>query len=568
MKLDELINSTPIQQPTQQPTQPPQSADSANSPTTQTTKTKGLSLQELVGTPPQTTDQQRPGFFQSMVQGIAKPFLRTATTGAKALVGAGGLATQGIAKLFGSKTLENIGSEATANAMDTKPTDYGYFGKVQPLGTSAEGKQLTAGQTAKDILGTSAELASYFVGGGEATQGAKALVEQGGKQLIKQGLKGAGEGAVIGGLGAGGAELQKPESTTGSVVTQGLIGSILGGGVGGLTPVGVGLAKESYQGVKKILNPEVEDAIFRAIKPGKNNTNFTKDVSMAMPEVADTLKLKGVDTSKMSINDLDNAILDTKKRIWDAYEKTLSPNKHVEIETEPIAKAIESTITPRTELLNPSLAQKIKTTAEAYRTKGTISLGDAENFLHEANGELNSYYSKNKVGQAIARTDPEVAHTLKEAEALRENLYGKLDNLTGGKSAEIKKLYGALNNFGKEVSGRAQVVNRQSPASLQETIHYPWAVAKGVASLARGDILGAGESAGQIAFSKAMKESNSTEGLIRKAFSKLSSKANNESSSLFPSKRIVPSGIKENIPKMSPAQGTKILFPRATDTSK
>ncbi len=566
MKLDELINSTPSQQ-NQPPIQQP--ADTSVSPQN-STQVQGnkMTLEQLVGKTNAPTPEQQPGFFKSTIQGIAKPFLRVATTGAKALVGIGGLATQGVGKLIGSKSIENVGKEAEANAMDTQPTDFGYFGKVQPLGTSEEGKQLTGGQTAKDIVGTGAELASYFVGGGEAAQGAKALATQGGKQLIKQSLKGAGEGAVIGGLGAGGAELQRPESTIGSTATQGLIGSILGASVGGLTPIGAGLAKETYQGVKKVLNPEVEDAIFRAIKPAKNNTNFTKDVSMAIPEVADTLKLKGVDTSKMSINDLDSAILDTKKRIWDTYEKTLSPNKHIEISTEPIAKAIESTITPRTELLNPSLAQRIKSSAEAYKAKGTISLGDAENFLHEANGELNSYYAKNKVGQAVARTDPEVAHTLKEADAIRENLYGKLDELTGGKSADIKKLYGALTNFGKEVSGRAQVVNRQAPASLQETIHYPWAIAKGVGSLVRGDIVGTAESAGQIAMSKAMKESNSTEGLIRKAFSKLSSKADNESSSLFPSKRTVPNGIKENLPKISPAQGTKVLIPRANNTSK
>jgi len=121
----------------------------------------------------------------------------------------------------------------------------------------------------------------------------------------------------------------------------------------------------------------------------------------------------------------------------------------------------------------------------------------------------------------VAAADPEVAHIVKEAQGLRTALYAKLDEFTGGNSAQIKKLYGALSNVGNEIEERTQVYNRQAPASLQETIHYPWAIAKGAASLARGDIAGAAESAGQIAISKAMKEANSTDGLIRNAFTKL-----------------------------------------------
>jgi hypothetical protein len=150
-----------------------------------------------------------------------------------------------------------------------------------------------------------------------------------------------------------------------------------------------------------------------------------------------------------------------------------------------------------------------------------MTLGDAEEFLQDANADLQSYYAKNKVGQKIAMQDPAISATVKEAAGLRDALYSKLDELTGDAAAPIKKLYGSLSNLQNEVEGRAAVVARQAPVSLQETIHTPLAIAKGIGSALRGDIGGLAESAGELGMSQAMKAANSTEGLIQKAFTKL-----------------------------------------------
>lgn len=444
---------------------------------------------------PQSSDSgDKPGFIQSVVQDVASPFAKMAVTGSKALEAAGGGAATALGAVTGNKTIEAVGKEATANAADKGPVDLGYLGKVAPL------------QGVKDAIGTGAEIGSYFVPGAGVLDAS----------LGKGALEGAGAGALAG----AGSEAQKKNSDAGSITTSGFVGSILGAAAGTI-PALVKGAKDTVGAVKTILNPDAEDALTRAIKPGKNNVGFPTDLKTAIPEVADTLKLKGIDPGRMTIDDLNQAITDTKKRIWDQYEAQLSPNAHVTVDTKPIADAIRSTVTPRFEMLNPNAADNIKATADAYLAKKSITLGEAEDFLKEANGELHSYYAKNKVGQQVASTDPTVQHVVREAAALRDVLYSKLDELTGSKAGEIKKLYGSLTNVGNEVAGRAQVAARQAPASLQETIHTPLAVAKGIGSVARGDIIGAGESAAQIAMSRAMKEANSTDGLIRKAFSKV-----------------------------------------------
>ena len=496
MKLDELTTLTPTASPTS-------SAPSA--------KMGGISLQELTGNKQeiQQPAQKKEGFFKSLAKGIAMPFVKTIET-AKQLGETGyDLAKYAVGSASGN---EKMKQEALARKTGT-PTDYGPLGKVSPIGFDEQGKELSMGKTIKQAVGTGAEIGSYFVGGGAAKSTYKAAKT--GEKILQSGLEGAGVGALAG----GGSEAQKEDSTVGSIATQGLIGTILGGAVGAAIPAAVVAGKKTYGAAKKIINPEVTDALTRAIKPTKNNVNFVKDAELAVPEITDTLKLKGVNPAKMTLNNLNDAILDTKKRVWDAYEKMLNPNQHATIDTNTIADKIESTITKRFEMQNPAKAEQIRNLANSYRGK-TMTVGDAEQFLQEANAELHSYYAKNKVGQAVAAADPEVAHILQEANGLREQLYSKLSELTGGKANEIKKLYGALTNVGNEVAGRTQVFNRQAPASLQETIHYPLAVARGVSSALRGDVVGAAESAGQIALSKAMKEGNSTEGLIRKAFMK------------------------------------------------
>lgn len=219
--------------------------------------------------------------FQSFIRDIAEPALKLTASvsdlGAQ-IVGAGASA---------------LGREDIAKKIDVaraQGQDYGYFGKVKPLGMTG-----SALGDIKEAIGFGAELGSYAVGGGggsavfnTAKQGFKTLLSQGiknvatkeGKQIVRTLFKeGAKEGFATGAGGLGlmsfGDSMQKAENSASDVAYDTLFGTVTGGimgtGLGVATPFATGLlgkAKEFLnvpsletklaEGFKKILNPNAK----------------------------------------------------------------------------------------------------------------------------------------------------------------------------------------------------------------------------------------------------------------------------------------------------------------------
>lgn len=153
-----------------------------------------------------------PGLFQSLVQGVASPFLKTATS----LIDAGAA----------TRDFINSGGKDNAQAgIDLQtPIDYGYFGKVAPFSANP-------GQGFREAAGAGLEMGSWFLGTGEADALKTAT------SVLAKAKLGAKVGAVIGGTQGLGAGLQDPNATIGSVAASTLEGTG-GGAVGGaiLTP--------------------------------------------------------------------------------------------------------------------------------------------------------------------------------------------------------------------------------------------------------------------------------------------------------------------------------------------
>src|SRR5206468_5186323 len=133
-----------------------------------------------------------------------------------------------------------------------------------------------------------------------------------------------------------------------------------------------------------------------------------------------------------------------KTSLWDEFTKKLTQAKQfapnapsiATIDGNKVADAMMSSIDARTAAQNPALVKRITGVANTYRRP--MSLDEAEEFLESANNELNSYYAKNKVGQQVAARDPETGHVVREADELRNQLYAKLDELTGPGARELK----------------------------------------------------------------------------------------------------------------------------------
>jgi len=220
------------------------------------------------------------GFVKSLVKSAASPFLRLGAT-AQAF---------GTSKIFGGK------------GADTSDKNIPFFGPQKPI------------TTAKDALGVGAELASFAVGGGGATQ----LAKQGLKQAVTRGaIQGAKAGGLSGALYGGGQAAQQDKST-GQIFTDtlkgGAAGALAGGVLGGAVPaVSKTLQKtsEAVSGSLPKLNPLSGEA--RIINQRATELLKLENSNARLRKLSENSSSKGIDVKKLLAESdlLHNSIDDT-----------------------------------------------------------------------------------------------------------------------------------------------------------------------------------------------------------------------------------------------------------------
>ena len=167
------------------------------------------------------------GILKSLAQGIASPFLRTAASGIRSAQAVGALAT-------GDKErLQTI----------SDPVDFGFFGEATPIGIDDEGKAKDFSGLAKDVVGTGAEIASTFVGGGGAVAAGKQVAKKTLGTAIKTGAK---EGAKSGFAFGTGQALQEDKGFIESV-GEGVKAAAIGAPFGAAIPV-------AFSGASRLAN--------------------------------------------------------------------------------------------------------------------------------------------------------------------------------------------------------------------------------------------------------------------------------------------------------------------------
>lgn len=288
-----------------------------------------------------------------------------------------------------------------------------------------------------------------------------------------------------------------------------------------------------------ISDPPPNSLMTRAVKPLASNTGWDAAIKKAMPD----MKAAEADLGHpiQGVDDALSAVNTAKKKIWAQYSQKLSqanarPDANMisnspasmssetpfagaggaTIDGNTIADAMVNSIDRRTALQNPSLVKQISSIADTYRRP--LSLDEAEDFLQSANNDLNSYYAKNKVGRQVAQRDASTGYIVAEADALRDGLYSKLDEVTGPGARELKQRYGALSNVENELLRRRNVAARQQPVSLAEQIAMSGGVG-GVGDIFRPDKLI--NRAQNVAVARWLKNYGSTDAMITRAFAKL-----------------------------------------------
>jgi len=292
--------------------------------------------------------------------------------------------------------------------------------------------------------------------------------------------------------------------------------------------------------VRAFVDGPPHELMTRAVKPGNKNIGWNQAVQKALPE----MKAAEADLGHpvANIEDAQQTVTIAKKKLWDQYKQKLGPAAEMgaQIDGNGIADAMVNSIDKRTAMQNPNLVERVKAAADTYRRP--ITVDEAEDFLQSANRDLDSYYAKNKVGRQVAENDPETVSTVAEAEALRKALYAKLDQVSGPGAFQLKQRYGALSNVERELANRANVAARQQPQSLAEqvaTARGYGKIVKGVVTASPGDIL---EGSQSVAMSKWLKERNSTNGMIQRAFAKTTPNAPVINVPVVPIRGLLPRG--------------------------
>lgn len=274
------------------------------------------------------------------------------------------------------------------------------------------------------------------------------------------------------------------------------------------------------------------DLANRAIKPAATRLDFGKHLEAAMPDIK-AAAVKDIE----SVDDTLAAVQAAKKANRGAYDQYRGPANQAGtlVDMSAVADAMDASVPDK--LLfeanrgyGPAQAElaALKARNNAYRTK--VPLSEAESLLRGANAELDAFYAKYPRQQWRGlETNPESAATFAKAAAARKAIYNALDAEGGGAAARnLQNRYGSLLEVEQQLHRRKNVASRQQPQSLAQQLGKAQAVGKlGKAALkvATGDgagaLLEAGEALGVKAASDWLKEQQTTDAMLKRAFAKI-----------------------------------------------
>lgn len=320
----------------------------------------------------------------------------------------------------------------------------------------------------------------------------------------------------------------------------GLKAGKLGNKESGYSGPGAGLAAKIGERMESDPNKQ----LIQAIRPRNTNVNFEAKLAEAKPLIEAAQSTAGTPAPPtpsntepamglqrptarpiQGIDDLIAAAKTAKNKIRAQFD-ALKP-EGVSVKGDAIADRILGSISQRMEQTDPGQAAAVRKFAESYRGK-TYSLDQLEQHLTEANAELDGFYRRSPHGQTVSATANLNTGSVKaEAGALRDALYQGMDQYGDGSvPRQLKHQYGSLIDVITEAQSRRNVALRQAPIGLADQAANLAASGESMSAIyaaLSGHPLVAAGVAGNAAARKAMaawiKDNNSTDGLIRRAFS-------------------------------------------------
>lgn len=262
----------------------------------------------------------------------------------------------------------------------------------------------------------------------------------------------------------------------------------------------------------------------QALKPRNSRIYFSDALERGLPEIKAAEATMGAPIN--TIDDLIAATKVAKRNLQQQLDTMRGPMNEMgaTVDLSAVADATVASIPNRTRLLAGRQATRLERQADAFRRPFTLE--EAETLLQETNAQLDGFYAQFPSGQRrMLAGNPGIATLEAQAKALRDAIYRRLDDAGQGEAArELNRRYGSLMEIEGEALRRSNVAKRQQPESLSEQIGAVRAaadMARGAWKVTRGDISGAADMAAAAAgrsAAKSIKESQTTDALIRRAF--------------------------------------------------
>jgi hypothetical protein len=296
-----------------------------------------------------------------------------------------------------------------------------------------------------------------------------------------------GKGAAVGAAQGTVKGAQQGDATQGA--EAGGVGGAVGGLAGGAVAETMGAAAKEI-GERVGLVPNVTRDASIGMKPRKGNLNAVSDFMRIGPKLD-------------AINQADGGAAAThedwaniaKQAREDVYQKTVEPLLQTygdrPLSGIDIRNRISSDIPEALKKFSPEKAAAVEEFANQFMPgqRFEMQAKDAENYIQHLNAELAGagYWKLDPASRAaLEKTNPDIIKWKAGADAIRDELYGKLgdwqtaDHVANPVDmAAAKKDYGAARNVENELRGQINVQNRQSKISLKEMIALAAGVAHG-----------------------------------------------------------------------------------------
>lgn len=384
-------------------------------------------------------------------------------------------------------------------------------------GTDLSGNEYPRTRAVRDVIGGTAEALKPTIVGPMASAPLRTLASMGLGTVAQ-----AGTEATARALGI-------------NSDTAGLAGDIVGLGTGFVAHEAPELPAKVGRAVTKISDAvdttPPKQLMTQALRPRASQLGFDKSVNRSMPDLNTSSS-----QTKKPIVDVDSLLSnarDAKQRVWSEYKQLMGDSGDPLVDANPIADAANKGIDSATMLNDsPESVAAKKAEFDAYRTK--IPLSKLEDELQKANARVANLEGQYpNVKSDTLRKNPDMAGIFNAADAMRDLLYSELDKTSDtGAARNLKMRYGALSDVEQTANRRKIVAERQAPQSMMQQyarIRSAGDLAAGAFNAITGDVKSGLRQAikGTVdpAAADWLRDQNSTNGLIAKAFRKYTGQA-------------------------------------------